>query len=293
VAWDPAGLSALEAFVADTRAGSFVLRVGGETLLAYERDPAVTFTRDIASVQKSLVAILVGRAVAEGLLTLATDTGLGGAEAVTVEHLLTMTSGLDQDLLPVASPGTTWYYNTVAYGELHRLLEEATGQSMGAVAAEWLFDPVGAKAARVEPRPAAARGAPVAPNGFVCGAADLVAVGEAVLAAAEPVLTPTWKAAMLAPSQTLNPSYGYLWWLNGQAGQRQPGPDPPLLDGPLVPGAPVDLVAGFGAGDQKLYLVPSLDLVCARLGEPAGPIAQAGSAFDAELWQAILSARTV
>ncbi len=57
---------------------------------------------------------------------------------------------------------------------------------------------------------------------------------------------------MLSPSQSLNPAYGYLWWLNGQefvlAGSRVGG----NRSGPLIPSAPPDLVAMQGRNDRKL-----------------------------------------
>ena len=88
--------------------------------------------------------------------------------------------------------------------------------------------------------------------------------------------------AALRPSQKLNPSYGYLWWLNGQpevargAGER--------VKGPLIPTAPSDLVAALGAVDRKLYVVPSLGLVVTRLGNSTGP------AFQNDFWKLLMEA---
>jgi hypothetical protein len=89
--------------------------------------------------------------------------------------------------------------------------------------------------------------------------------------------------AMLMPSQSLNPSYGLLWWLNGQ--QRHQGAGATTSQqGPLIPAAPGDLVAALGALDRKCYVVPSLGLVVTRLGD------QTGEAFDNEFWKLLIKA---
>src|SRR5690606_10018570 len=52
--------------------------------------------------------------------------------------------------------------------------------------------------------------------------------------------------------------------------------------GMLIPDAPADLVAGLGKNDQKVYVIPSRQLVIVRMGEGAGfanPVA-----FDREMW---------
>jgi CubicO group peptidase (beta-lactamase class C family) len=67
-----------------------------------------------------------------------------------------------------------------------------------------------------------------------------------------------------------NPAYGLGFWLN------RPPPDPQLqpikelqlaIDGDqLYPGGPRDLVAAIGSEKQRLYMIPSLDLVIVRFG---------------------------
>jgi hypothetical protein len=88
---------------------------------------------------------------------------------------------------------------------------------------------------------------------------------------------------MITPSQDLNPAYGYLFWLNGSESYIQPGLGI-SFDGSIIPSAPEDLFAGMGKNDQRMYIVPSMDLVVIRLGNAADESALALSEFDNELW---------
>ena len=86
-------------------------------------------------------------------------------------------------------------------------------------------------------------------------------------------------------SQSLNPSYGYLWWLNGKTKYMVPGGQT-IYPGMLVPNAPADMYAAMGAEDQRIYIVPSKKLVVVRMGnasDPANPNF-AVSGFDNDLW---------
>ena len=97
--------------------------------------------------------------------------------------------------------------------------------------------------------------------------------------------------ASLRASSEANPSYGYLWWLNGAASFRI-GADGPAQPGPLIPGAPADLVAALGKDDQKIYVSRAERLVVVRQGERAGSRStESLSDFDAELWRLVLAAR--
>jgi hypothetical protein len=67
----------------------------------------------------------------------------------------------------------------------------------------------------------------------------------------------------------LNGAYGYLFWLNGGSRSVWPdvyGPDPGP-EGPW-PGAPADAYAMVGMRNQRVWIIPSLDMVIVRLGEP-------------------------
>jgi CubicO group peptidase (beta-lactamase class C family) len=105
--------------------------------------------------------------------------------------------------------------------------------------------------------------------------------------------------AMIDTSQELNPSYGYLWWLNGKASKVSVGRQSSVKNGPLIPTAPLDLICANGKGSQHIYIVPSQNLVVVRLGdapETAKQGVQAESAggssasFNTQLWEKLMLA---
>lgn len=61
---------------------------------------------------------------------------------------------------------------------------------------------------------------------------------------------------MTTPSQGLNESYGYLWWLNGQPSFMIPTVQF-VFPGMLMPDAPTDMFSALGKNDQLLNVVPT------------------------------------
>lgn len=265
---------------------------------------------DIASAQKSVTSLLVGIAVGRGLVELdeSVSTYLGNgwsraAEAdergITVRHLLTMTSGLDDAMRVVAAPGSTWDYNLGAgYHVLKRVLSAGAGSELNDLSRAWLFEPLGMVETVWTHRPLP----PTLPEpmrsmscypdgnpleGLCTTARDLATFGRAVLAAlagdASLGIAEGYVDAALSPSTPLNPAYGYLWWVNGQPWHLAPK-NPVRIEGWLVPEAPPDLVAALGALGRAVYLVPSLELVVVRLGVSPGPTQLAASQFGRDLW---------
>ena len=87
------------------------------------------------------------------------------------------------------------------------------------------------------------------------------------------------------PSQQLNPSYGYLWWLNGQ---RRTGLTGRRASGTLIDTAPKDLYAAQGALGRKCYVVPSAQLVVVRIGDD--PEVAGQPRFASEFWRLLKQA---
>ncbi|SHL80678.1 serine hydrolase [Hymenobacter psychrotolerans] len=264
-----------------------------------------TYTQDSswywASAGKSLTATLVGLAQQDGLLNLTDSTsrylGRGWTSApavkerlITVRHQLTMTTGLHDNppapcdnesqmsgcLLYRADAGTRWAYHTGPYRLLQDVLASASGLTINQYTNQRLASRIGMGGLWIN-------------DVYYSRARDMARFGLLMLARGSwngtAILRDTaYFRRMTTPSQTLNRSYGYLWWLNGQPSYMLPGLQL-VFNGPLVPTAPTDMIAALGKNDQKIYVVPSQGLVVVRQGRAADNSALATSAFDTQLWR--------
>jgi CubicO group peptidase (beta-lactamase class C family) len=247
---------------------------------AYETNADGALLEDVASQQKSFVAVLCAIGEDKGLLDVrkpVTDyIGPGWSKAspeqeraIRVVDLLTMSSGLDVRFGYAAPPGSVFLYNTPVYAVTKRVLEAAAKASLEALTADWLTGPAGMKDTAWRKRPAVF-GDVGNPTGLVTSPRDTARMGQLVLDGGRAeggrrVVSEAALAAMFAPSAA-NPAYGRLWWLNG-------GP------APRFPAAPADMVAALGAMDRKLYVVPSRKLIVVRMGPAA-----TDKDFDHQLW---------
>lgn len=258
---------------------------------------------DVASQQKSFVALLVGIAIDKGLLDIAkpvnayTAPGWSKASAsqeaaITVRNLLEMNSGLAENLSYEAAPDTKFYYNTPAYAILKRVLEGASKRTLDEITQDWLAHPAGMTNTSWRKRPAAF--ADVGnPTGLVTTPRDVARMGQLVLDGGVAsdgvrVISKAQLDALFVRTKT-NPAYGHLWWLNGSTETVNVGPNSPRREGQFIRSAPADLIAAMGAQDRKLYIVPSRKLVIVRIGQTA-PDRQ----FDEHLWEklsAVMPAR--
>ncbi|MGH2614867.1 MAG: serine hydrolase domain-containing protein, partial [Thermomicrobiales bacterium] len=237
-------------------------------------------TVQIWSATKSFTATAVGIAIDEGLLRL--DQTVGelisdripeGADpraaAVTVEQLLTMTSGFAWDSstdyqfafdevdlvaralgLPMAcDPGTCYEYNSGNPQVLSAMIQAVTGQTMAAYLQPRLFDPLGI------PQPVWATsitGETLGAVGLEVTPRDMAKLGflylnDGVWDGAQIVSSSWVEAATSVQSSGANAAgvslgqapYGYLWWV------------------PEIVGLPAFF--GLGLGIQIIYVVPGLD----------------------------------
>ncbi len=254
-----------------------------------------------ASAGKTLTATLAGIAQNEGLLSL-TDpaakylgagwTSLSAAkeQQITLRHLLTMTSGLDDGVpddhctLPSclqykAIPGTSWAYHNAPYTLLEKVVEAASGKTYNTYFREKIRDRIGMNGFWLKSG---------WNNVYYSNARSMARFGLFMQARAQwngtPVLNDEpYFIDMISTSQNLNLSYGYLFWLNGKASYMLPTV-PFVFTGSLLPNAPADMYMGLGKNDQKIYVVPSKKLVIIRMGESAGNVQLAVSSFDNDLW---------
>lgn len=255
-----------------------------------------------ASAGKSLMAFLLGMAQEDGLLNISDKTsqylGAGWTDApqakedqISIWHQITMTTGLDYNvpnpdcledscLIYLNDAGNHWYYHNAPYRLTQDVLESAAGQSLNLYTFQSLSNTTGIFGLWVN-------------YIFFSKARDMARFGLLCLNEGmwntTPVLADTsYFQDMVSPSQNLNEAYGYLWWLNGSTTYKQPGLDV-VFPGQIIPTAPADLYMAAGKNDQRIYIVPSMDLVVVRQGDPAYASLPALSAFDKELWQLIMN----
>ena len=252
---------------------------------------------DVASQQKSFVAVLAAIAVDKGLLDVGRPVsaylGAGWSKAppeqesrIRVLDVLTMTSGLRPDFTYAAPAGTVFLYNTPVFAVTKAVLAAAAKTSLETLTRDWLTTPLGMADTAWRKRPAAF--ADVGnPTGLVTSPRDTARFGQMVLdrgkaADGRRVVSEAQLQALFARSAT-NPAYGRLWWLNGSPYTIRPAG--PSAARPLILAAPADLVAALGALDRKLYVVPSLKLVVVRMGQAAPD-----RDFDDRLWEKLTPA---
>ncbi|WP_454716509.1 serine hydrolase domain-containing protein [Caulobacter segnis] len=246
---------------------------------------------DVASQQKSFVALLVAVAIDKGLVDVdkpvSDYVGKGWSkaspeqeQAIRVIHLLTMSSGLNEGFGYVAPPGDRFFYNTPVYAVTKRVVAAAAKASLETITRDWLTTPAGMSNTAWRQRPAALGNVGNA-TGLVTTPRDTATFGQIVLDGGKAkdgrrIVSEKALKSLFERSAT-NPAYGRLWWLNGgsetikSGGVRAPGQ--------LIPAAPADLVAALGFMDRRLYVVPSRKLVVVRTGQAA-----TDKDFDQQLW---------
>ncbi len=260
-----------------------------------------TFTQDSAwywaSAGKSLTSFLIGMAQQDGILNIQDSTskylGKGWTSLTAVQegkikvvHQLSMSTGLDdgvpndncttpQCLTFKADAGTRWAYHNAPYHLMHDVIEKASGLTINQYTNQKLYAKTGMSGLWLDhifyskPRSAARFGLLSLANGMWNG---------------ERILRDTaYFRASINTSQSMNKSYGYLWWLNGKAEYMLPQIRL-VYQGSIVDSAPNDMYAALGKNDQKIYVVPSQNMVVVRMGEASGIPLYALSNFDNELW---------
>lgn len=264
-------------------------------LFVYGRASNGALLEDVASQQKSFVAILIAIAIDRGLIDVERPVsdyiGVGWSHAtpeqeaqIRVIDVLTMSSGLDEEFNYVAAPGTTFFYNTPVYAMSKRIVAAAADQSLETITHDWLTAPLGMADTAWRQRPAVL--ASVGNDtGLVTTPRDTARFGLMVLnngvgSDGTRIVSEASLNALFERSAT-NPAYGRLWWLNGS--DWVVGALTPRREGPLVGAAPADMVAALGAFNRRLYVVPSRNLIVVRTGANA-----ADRDFDEQLWRRLM-----
>jgi len=287
--------AAVSAALADRSASVLVLRGGRIVAERYADGVDLHRSQEVASVGKSLLSVLTGVAIDEGRLKGLDQSAADfipawkgtPKAAITIRHLVTMTSGLDDAGLALRNvagdqfalnaaaplkdaPGTAWHYNTAVYHLLFHVLERASGGPFEAFAKRALTGPLGMADTTWLTTTGQGVSGPVT-NYYTarCSGRDLARFGLFAQRGGQwggkQLVDARYFKASVSPSQTLNPAYGYLWWENVQPGFGAAGrSDEPGL---RFEGSPPDTFAALGAGGQVVAAIPSLDLVVVRQGQ--------------------------
>ncbi len=255
-----------------------------------------------ASAGKTLTALTVGIAQQEGYLSIEDKTSdyLGNAwtsetltqeNRISIKHQLTMTTGLNDLIFSCTDPvclqykadaGMRWAYHNAPYTLLQDVVTQAVSQDFKDYFNEKIRDRIGMDGVWFQ-------------SGYNSvywsTTRSMARFGLLILNQAKWNTTPilndmNYYQAMLNTSQNYNPSYGYLWWLNGKNSYMLPQSQI-SFQSELIPTAPTDLIAALGKNDQKIYVVPSQNLVIVRMGESAQEEELSVSGFDTVLWQKI------
>ncbi|MEB2775126.1 serine hydrolase [Algoriphagus sp. D3-2-R+10] len=300
--WNESQVPALLDFLESKNTKSFLILVNGRIALEeYFDGHSASATWQWNSAGKTLVASTIGIAQQEGLIDINTKVSeyLGDGwtsepidkeNLINSKHLLSMTSGIDDskqlviksNLTYLADAGSRWSYHNV-FQKLMDVVGEASGEGFEPFFGSRLKNKIGMDG--------------FWSNGLIfkiyhsstrsMAKFGLLALNKGMWME-EQVIEETFFTQCINTSQNLNPSYGYLWWLNGKNQFMLPGGQT-VYPGPLIASAPADMYAAMGAEDQRIYVVPSKKLVIIRMGKASDPANPnfALSGFDEALWEKI------
>lgn len=245
------------------------------------------------SMTKSITNNLVGFLVADGLLDPAAPAPVpewqaagDPRRAITLAHLLQMSSGLDfeevygagsktTDMLfasysaaavaaeaPLAfAPGERWYYSSGSTNILARIVRDAVGgqlQDVQRFTRERLLQPLGLASMVIE---ADSSGAQVGSSFSYATARDWAKLGQFWLQDGvwdgERLLPPGWMVWSTAPAPAApHGEYGAQFWLNaGRNGAHKP-----------FPALPPNMFYASGFNGQSVSVFPDQEIVVVRLG---------------------------
>jgi CubicO group peptidase (beta-lactamase class C family) len=252
---------------------------------------------NVWSTTKGVISMLVGRAEKLGKLSL--DDPIGkylpqfpvdpAHGAITIRQLLTQSSGLhfvwtpelaqvpDDEVqytldLPFDYPrGTHFEYGQTTITLLARVVQEAVGQDLQDFAHEQLFAPIGIERNWIWMRDRAGNTRGWAD--LYLAPVDLARLGHVMLRQGRwrdvQLLRSGYVKSASTPSAP-NPYYGFLYWLNASDhGYTVAFPGARAIENRrMFESAPPDLYAFVGFRDQLIFVIPSLDMVVVRTGEP-------------------------
>ncbi len=300
--WNAEAEEPLYSFLEEKNTKAFIILKNGKIVIEkYFNGGSASDNNPWYSAGKTLTAFTVGLAQQEGFLNINESSAiyLGNQwanitddqeGAITVKNHLTMTTGLDYNvtnqnctdsdcLTYLNEAGNFWYYHNAAYTLLTDIVAGAVNMDYSTYFDTKLKNKIRMNGTWVSLGYA---------NIYYSTARSMARFGllnlnNGTWNTTEILSDENYFTEMTSTSQNLNQSYGYLWWLNGKSSFRAPAFENEF-PGELIPDAPDDLIAGLGKNDQKLYVVPSQNLVIVRMGDDTGQALLGPSSFDNDLW---------
>jgi len=297
--WDTNKISSLKDFLIQNNTKSFMILVNGRIVMeSYFNGHNANATWEWNSAGKTLVATTIGIAQQENLLNINhivsdylgsgwTNMPVDKENLITCKNLLSMTSGIDDtkqliiksNLNYLADAGTRWSYHNV-FQKLMDITSNSTNMDFESYFNSRLKNKIGMDG--------------FWNNGLIfkiynSNTRSMARFGLLSLNLGkwqnEQILNESFFKESITSSQSINPSYGYLWWLNGKNKFMIPT-EQTVFQGALIPNAPNDMYAAMGANDQRIYIIPSKKMVIVRMGEASNPSIPsfAVSGFDSLLW---------
>ena len=255
-----------------------------------------------ASMHKTVLAILIGIAIDQGYIKAVDEKAFNyinewsddGRNKITIKQMLQQSSGIGYPTFSInpltewnqlvvgdhiekvtlnqlqkKKPNSEFAYNGINPQALGILLQRATGQKYSTYLAENLWKPLAEDDAFVILDSEINR----MPRMFCCldaTARDWLRIGLLILnkgkIGSQRAVSEKWIDAMITPS-ALNPNYGYLTWLGREHQENRIYNAKSSSTGyHSEPFIDKDIIYLDGFGGQRVYIVPSKNLVIVRTG---------------------------
>lgn len=259
-------------------------------------DAALEFVKEmpwmLASGTKSFVGVMCAAAIDDKLVsgydekvadTITEWKGDPRKSKVTIRQLLSLTSGIDAGQIAVVptyadsiaspatyEPGTHFEYGPVPFqifGEVMTRKLKSKDETVKTYLKRRILDPIGLNISHWR----AFDDQPMLPQGLMLRASEWAKFGVLLRDRGK------WKGKQIVSAKLLddlligskaNPAYGLTFWLNadgiGPSGTSRPGISGDI--GTKKVSETLDVYMAAGAGNQRLYIIPSQDMVVVRFG---------------------------
>jgi CubicO group peptidase (beta-lactamase class C family) len=258
----------------------------------------------VNSVTKSVMSILIGIAIDKGYINGVSQSISDffpnmeeSKRRITIEHLLTMTPGLDwpefstwggrpmpminskdwvkfiSERKMIEEPGENMYYNSGASHLLSAILQKATGQKATEFAENYLFHPLGIKEYDWY---SDSKGIVIGGFGLSLKAEDMLKIGKFMLQGGywenKAILSKSWIETSTSPKIATNYKfgfYGYHWWVLENENKKQ------------------HTFYAMGYGGQYIIIAPEYELITVFTSDNYADAIHPLTYFKSEILQAV------